>query len=204
MINIGYALNIDDSTKFRELRQSDMYNLYLKSVANSPAYRILIKEHIKDINVAEDIDRLKKEGTLPESVSTTLLNDIIKKTMDRMAVNIVSDTIILRELEEVRIDKVINELTEDINTVYLLGLADKKYYEEASELRSQGKIDIDDIRTRGLIEWEKRNKIVKHDQSLVPAKKGIKKSTKNTDPAVKIVTEEPEVKLDMDSLDIRI
>jgi hypothetical protein len=141
MINNGYSLSVKDFAEFHEFKKSAAYGAYLKSISNSPAFKTIMNEHIDNINITEDIKKLKNEGKLPDSVSAKSLSDLFKQSIARMAICITADSIILKELEENKIEEVIQSLTEESDITYLLGKADPKYYEQAARMLEQGKLD---------------------------------------------------------------
>lgn len=186
MINAGYGISLKDAKKFHELRRSNMYAMYLKSVANSPAFKAIIKEHVSNIDISSDVQRMRNEGTIPSNIPTKAMNELFINSISKMAVNIVADSLILKELEEINIDKVSSDMEKESTIVYLLGMADKKYYEQAERLREEGEISMNDIAFRGLLEYTKIHsdlnldgrKIVNKNSDDAPAPSG--ETTGNT------------------------
>jgi len=178
MINSGYSINIEDHSKFNNLRQSEAYALYLKSVASSPIFKLIIKEHAKNIDVSLDVKRMVEEGVLPENISVSLINEIFKKSINRMAVNLIADSLILKEMEELKIDKIKQDLENDAEVTYLLGMADESYYKEAEKLREKGEIGRDDLAFRGLLAFNKRKDILEKKGKYIEDKEITRTPTK--------------------------
>lgn len=151
MINRGFKIKAEDIKKLNELKKSQAYGSYIKGIANSPLYVGMVKEHIENIDIKSDVKRLKSEGLIPDSISESNLNDLFKTTLIRLALNIVSDAIILKELEDINIDNVISEIQMEADIVYLMGLADDKYYTEAKQMVENGIVNKNDLIFRGLM-----------------------------------------------------
>ena len=153
MINKGFKLKVGDIKKLTELKNSQAYRSYINGIAHSPLYTGIIKEHLENVDVSPDIRRLKREGKISGSVSESELNEIFRDTLRKMAVNIVSDTIILKELEDINIDEVTHDIQTESDIVYLMGLAEEQYYEEAKTLVENGKISKNDLAFKGLMAY---------------------------------------------------
>lgn len=151
MINSGFKIKAEDIKKLNELKKSQAYSSYIKGIANSPLYLGIVKEHIENIDIKSDVKRLKSEGLIPDSITESNLNDLFKTTLIRLAINIISDTIILKELEDINIDNVISEIQMEADIVYLMGLADDKYYTEAKQMVENGIVNKNDLIFRGLM-----------------------------------------------------
>ena len=173
MINPGYNISIDETMKLKEFRNSEAYSTYLKSIAASPAFTAIMQEHISNIDITDEVKRLKEEGRIPEGASARDLSTLFKQTLNRMAMGICADSIILRELEEIRVEKIVKELQEDSDTIYLLGKADEKYYKQAKQRAEENELEKDSIAFRGLMQWMKNNdetlKKATRRKSLTPA-----------------------------------
>lgn len=195
MINVGFRLTAKDLKKLADFKHSVAYGTYLKNVKNSPVYLSVMKEHADKINIEQDVRRLKSDGQLPDNISADALSSLFKQSIGRMAINIVADTIILKELEDKAIDDVLNDINDDVNLLYLTGMAETKYYKEAQKQLEDGKLDKDDVAYRGLMTWMKR-------QEKTPDVK-LSKYTKNEpEPLPVPPTPKRERKLDLDSLNI--
>lgn len=166
MINPGYTLKKEDIVQYKDLKNSVAYNNYLKSIASSPAYIAVMQEHIGNIDISPDINRLKNEGVIPKEVNEQLINELFVNTLNKMAINIVADTIIIRETEMVNIQNVIDDINEDSIITYVMGLADPKMYDKANKLLDEGKLKNEDIIFKGLMAFEKRNKDYK-DKKII-------------------------------------
>jgi hypothetical protein len=167
MIHNGYALSVQDISKLQEFKKSAAYGMYLKSISNSPAFKIIMNEHVNNIDISEDVKKLKTEGKLPDSVSAKALSDLFKQSVARTAICITADSVILKELENIKIDEVLSGLQEEGNITYLLGKADKKYYEQASRMLEQGKLDQGSLAYKGLLVYLKQGGETKMDLSDV-------------------------------------
>lgn len=161
MINPGYKISTKEEDEMREFRNSAAYGTYLKAISSSPAFASVMREHIQNVNIAEDIRILKTEGKLPDNVSAKALNELFKQSLSKMAIGLVADTIILKELEDARLSEVMNGLKQDSDVVYLLGEADQKYYVQAAKMLEQGKIGKESVAFRGLMAFMK-----KHEKEL--------------------------------------
>lgn len=183
MIKTGYGISVKEATELNEFKKTSGYGTYLKSISLSPAYRTIMEEHINNVNISEDVKKLKIEGKLPDTVSDKSLCDLFKQSLSRMAICITADAIILKELENIKIEEVMTEIRSDTDIIYLLGKADKKYYIQAKKLLEDGKLDKDTIAFKGLVTYLKQSGElnVKEDDGvpiekvLTPAKKEPKK-----------------------------
>jgi hypothetical protein len=157
MLNMGYSISVEDDNELKKFKNSAAYGTYLKSIANSPAFKSIMKEHIDRIDVSDDIAVLKDQGKLPEAINAKTLSDLFKQSLSRMAICIVADTIILKELESVNIQEVLSDISADSNICYLLGKADTKYYEQANKLLEKGELEENSIGYRGLVNYLKNS-----------------------------------------------
>jgi hypothetical protein len=157
MINLGYTLSVKDADELKKFKESAAYGTYLKAIGASPAFRVIMKEHLDGVDVSEDIKTLKNQGKLPDAVNPKALSDLFKQSLSKLAMCLVADSIILKELETVKIEEVLGELSGESEVNYLLGKADKKYYEQASKLVEQNKLDENSVGYRGLTAYLKHN-----------------------------------------------
>lgn len=157
MINPGFKLSLREVKELQDFKYSEAYSTYLRSIAHSPAFIALMDEHINNVNIEEDVSKLKKEGRIPETVTAKAVAGLFKQTLNRMAIGIMADSVILKELEDCSVDEVINGLKTDSDIMYLLGKADKKYYVQAAELVEEGKLDKNSLAFRGLMAYMKLN-----------------------------------------------
>ena len=156
MISVGFRLTAKELRKLEEFKYSVAYGTYIKNIKNSPVYLSIMKEHADQVNIDSDIARLKAEGQLPDNISSDSLTSLFKQSIARMVINIVADAVILKELEDKSIDDVINDVKEDVNILYLTGMAESKYYKEAQKMLEDGKLSKNDVAYRGLMAWMKR------------------------------------------------
>lgn len=161
MIQLGYSLSVQDYKELKEFKESSGYGSYLTTIANSPLFKTILNEHINNIDISPDIKYLKDKNLIPDTINTKLLNDIFKQTIKKTAVCISADSIILKELEDIKLSDIISNLNSDSEITYLLGKADKKYYEQADKLLKQNKIDENSVVYRGLVNYMKLNNVTK-------------------------------------------
>ena len=157
MINLGYTISIKDAEDLKKFKESSAYGTYLKSISTSPAFQLIMKEHINNVDVTEDIKTLKNQGKIPDGANAKTLSDLFKQSLSKMAICLVADSIILKELEDVKLDEIVGNLSSEADANYLLGKADKKYYEQAAKLVEENKLDEGSIGYRGLINYMKQN-----------------------------------------------
>lgn len=157
MINLGYALTTEESDEFKKLKASSAYGSYLKSIAVSPSFQLIMKDHITNVDVSEDIKILKAQGKLHESVNPKVLSDIFRQSLSKMAICLVADSIILKELEDIKIEDISSELSKEAEINYLLGKADSKYYEQAAKLVEENKLSETSVGYRGLVAYLKQS-----------------------------------------------
>lgn len=156
MITAGYKLKVEDVIAFKNLKNSASYAIYVNSILNSPAYVTLMKEHINNVDISKDLESLKAEKLIPQECSSEKLNTIFKTTLSKLVLSICADSIILKELESKNIDDISSDMEADATSIYLLGLAPELYYKSAKEKLENGEVDENDILTKGLIEFNKR------------------------------------------------
>ncbi|MCK9428991.1 MAG: hypothetical protein M0R17_03135 [Candidatus Omnitrophica bacterium] len=159
MISLGYSLSVKDNNDLNNFKKSAAYGSYLKAISMSPAFRLIMKEHIDNVDVSEDIKYLINTKKLPENINPKTLSDLFRDSLSKMAIGITADSILLKELENINLDEALLDLTNHADVEYLLGKADKKYYEQASKMLQEDKLEENSIIYRGLIEYLKKNKI---------------------------------------------
>lgn len=155
MINPGYCISSKDVKELKLFKKSEAYGTYLKTISQSPAYVAIMDEHINNIDITEDMNMLKTEGKLPKGTDPQSIATLFKLTLGRMAIGILADSIVLKELENHTIDGVISGLTADSDVNYLLGQSDSKYYKQALELLNTGKLDQNTLAYKGLVAYTK-------------------------------------------------
>lgn len=157
MINPGYKISVNDIKEFKTFKKSEAYGSYLKSIAQSPAFIALMDEHINNVDITDDINLLKNSGEIPDSVTAKNISYLFKTSLGRMAICILADSIILKELEDCKVESILSGLKKDSDILYLLGKAEKKYYTQAAKLAEDGKLSDDSLVFRGLMAYIKLN-----------------------------------------------
>ena len=157
MINPGFKISSGDVIKFNKFKQSAAYGTYLNAISKSPAFTQIMSKSISNIDISPDIEFLKSKGKMPTEIQADTLNSLFKQSISRMAICLVADAIIIREIEDNSIDEVINGIKKDSDILYLLGLAETKYYVEAKKQIEEGKIKDSDLIYRGYAAWLKNH-----------------------------------------------
>jgi len=148
MINNQYSMSTEDLIEFKDMKKSPMYRDYINSITSSPIMMTIISEHIKNVDCKEDIENLKNK-------TSTALNTIFKKSMKSMAVRIVADTLVLKEIIDVGIEDVKVDIDSNFKIKYLMGLADNKYYKRAYKI-IENEPDTDSILYKGYVSFLQR------------------------------------------------
>jgi hypothetical protein len=157
MINLGYALSVQEAEEMKKFKESAAYGTYLKSISSSPAFQLIMKEHITNVDVTEDIKSLKSQGKIPDAVNAKTISDLFRQALSKMAICLVADSVLLKEIEDVKMQDVFQDLTKEVEVNYLLGKADKKYYEQAAKLLEDNKLETGSVGYRGLVTYLKQN-----------------------------------------------
>lgn len=191
MLNKGFVLNAIDAQKVDELKQSEVFGKYIKIIATSPIYRKIITTYIEQINISPDINRLKGSKMIPDNVSNEAiksLNEIFKNSIIRILPIIIAEVILMKEIEDLNIDEVINNIKTEEDVLYILGLASSEYYIEAEKLLSTGQLNEMDPLIQGLIEYRKRNNkpIInntkpKKQRNIIPENKIVSEKNQKTE-----------------------
>lgn len=197
MINPGYKISSQEEDEMREFKDSAAYSTYLKAISSSPAFAAVMRDHIQNINITEDIKLLKNDGKLPDGVSARALNELFKQSLSKMAIGLVADTVILKELEDANVSDILNGIKKDSDIVYLLGEADQKYYSKAAKLVEEGRVNKESIAFRGLVAYMSKNEKLKNSLDIKEPKP--KKKEK-----VKEIKEAAATTPDFDSNDITL
>jgi hypothetical protein len=197
MIDTGFKLTATEMRKLDGFRTSAAYGTYLKSIKASPVYSTIVREYVKNIDIKSDVVRMQSDGHLPDGVSADTLNTLFKQSISRMAINMVADTILMMELETKRLDDVLHDIKTDSDVVYIMGLAEEKYYKEAEKLLEEGKLERNSVAYRGLLNWNKL-------KEKLPKQKPEEKETLPclAKPIEPVVSKKKPGKIDYDSLDI--
>lgn len=206
MLSTGFKLSAKDTQKLKEFKRSSAYGTYLKAIKSSPIFVTIVNDHIKNVDISEDVKRLQAEGSISSEISSDALAQLFKASIRRMAINIAADTIILKEIEEKVVGDVLNDIRTDCDIIYLLGMAEEKYYKEAERLLEQGKLEEDDIAFLGLMNW------IKRQDNLPKKRRNLKLSSSSTPDAPSTPTRTPSKKssearehsIDPDALDIEL
>jgi len=198
MIDVGFKLTATEMRKLDEFRTSAAYGTYLKSIKASPVYSAIVREYVKNIDIKNDVVRMQSDGHLPDGVSADTLNTLFKQSISRMAINMVADTILMMELETKRLDDVLHDIKTDSDIVYIMGLAEEKYYKEAEKLLEEGKLERDSVAYRGLLNWNKLKE--KFPRQKSEEKDTLPALSKATLPSATVKRKSG--KIDYDSLDI--
>ena len=157
MINPGYKISAGDILKVDKFKLSAAYGTYLNAISKSPVFKQIMERHIDKVDITPDLELLKHKGKLPAGIDSKALNVLFKQSVSRMAINMVADTIIMKELEDNAAEEIIKDLKKDADMSYLLGLAETKYYAEARKQIEEGKIKDDSLIYRGYITWLKNH-----------------------------------------------
>jgi hypothetical protein len=180
MINPGYAIRTEDVKTMRGMKGTAAYSNYLKNIAQSPAFTAIMDEHINNIDITPDIQRLQNEKMLPQDIKIDALNTLFKQSIARMAIGITADSVILKELENVRIQDVINGINDDFNVTYLIGKAPKETYNKVAEMVDKGEISEDSLLYKGLLSYMRNNQSKINVPDVTPEIKEPPKPTKKT------------------------
>ncbi len=176
MINGHFGLKTCDISKFKEIKKGAVYGSYVKSVLESPLFSSIKLEHIKDIDITEEIVKLRED-----KATSSDYNKVFKNAMVEVANRIVADTIILKELTELSIEDVKEGLEDDFIIKYLMGLSDKVNYDKARKILKDNP-NTGSVLYIGLAEYDK--KYTKNDKSIrvlndsLVAKKEVQKTRK--------------------------
>lgn len=160
MINFGYAISIKEKEEIDKFKSSAAYGTYLKAISASPAFRLIMKEHIDNVDITEDIKILKSSGKIPDTVNPKALSDLFKQSLGKMAMGLVADSVILKEIEDVKLEETLKDLGKNADVDYLLGKADKKFYEQASKLVEENKLEKNSVAYKGLMVYLKQNNLL--------------------------------------------
>jgi len=187
MNNKQYSISVNDVKKFKELKNTSLYKVYINNIINSPIFINIANEHIKNIDITEDIEQIMEDDNL----TSTKLNKLFKDTIKLSAVNMIADTLIVNDIIDVSFEDAKEELEENFKIKYLLGLADEEYYDRAKTYLESNP-DTSSLIYQGYqeyLKYKKKDLIKKSDLSVItptaiePIKKSkelLKKSKKKT------------------------
>jgi len=194
-MNKQYIMSLSDIDKFKKVKESSLYKDYINTIINSPILLNIANDHIKHVDITEDM-----EFIIGKTPNAKKLNTLFKDTLKNMAINIVADTLILKDIVDVSFENSTSELEIDFKIKYLMGLADETFYEKAKLVIDKNP-DTSSLIYIGYAEYKKRldkntlNKFNLLDEfKLKTTEKSIKKTT--TTP------KEKPIKIDINSNDI--
>lgn len=190
MINSHYSLKISDIAKYKAMKDSAMYRSYVQDIVHSPLFSAITKEHVNDIDVTPEITKLQNDVKL----TPTELNKIFKSAIAKMAVTMVADALIMKEIVDVGLDDAKEDLDANFMHTYLLGLAEDKYYKRAEKLLQENP-DTNSVLYRGYLEWMKRN-----TNNVESVQLDEKKKPKSPKPSKK----SDSIKIDLDVSELKI
>jgi hypothetical protein len=197
MILNGYTISGEEMVKFKSFRRSPLYAIYLKAVAHSPTFRALMKEHIEQIDIRPDIKNMKEDGRLPEQTNADTINKMFILAFSRVTIPLIADSVILKELEQLKLDEVIQDMKNETDIAYLLGMADESLYIEAEKMVEKGTIKEEDLAYKGLVQFYKRTGKIKANSPTIPVLEPEPKQVKQ--PASK-----PKARFNFDSENIEL
>jgi len=150
-MNKQYIISANDVAKFKEIKETSLYKDYINTIVGSPILINIANEHIKNIDITDDIDSIF--GKNPTNAKK--LNTLFKDTLKNMAINIVADALIIKDIADVGFENSIDEIETNFKIKYLMGLADEKYYIDAKKLIDETS-DTTSSAYIGYIEYQKR------------------------------------------------
>ncbi len=197
MLNKQYVMSKDDVEKFKQLKNSALYKDYINTVVTSPVLLNVAKEHISNIDITEDIEAILSE----KSYTPKQLNAIFKETIEKTAVSMVAETLILKDIVDVNFKDSVEDLEDNFKVSYLLGLADESFYLKAKAIIGTKDFDTDSLIYKGYAEYlkNKKNGIVKTSTLNVLFKPSKDETEAKT---LKTKTKKSQKKIDIDSDDI--
>jgi hypothetical protein len=155
MILLGYSLNGEDAKSMDRFRKTTAYGSYVEAIGNSPLFISMMNHHANSIDISPDIQRLKTEGKV-DGGDLRALNILVKTSIEKMMVPVVADALILKEMEDLKIDSILSGLKKDSDIEYLLGLSSSDIYKKAEEMIKAGTIAKDTLAYKGYLEWKKK------------------------------------------------
>ena len=150
-MNKQYMMSTTDVVKFKEIKESSLYKDYINTIVSSPILINIANEHIKNIDITDDIDGIiGKNGS-----NSKKLNTLFKDTLKNMTINIIADTLILKDIVDVSFEDSLIDIEDNFKIKYLLGLADEEFYEKA-KLIIEEHPDTASLTYIGYMEYQKR------------------------------------------------
>jgi len=183
MLNKQYTMSISDVAKFKKLKVSSLYKSYIQNIVNSPILINVANEHVKNIDITDDIEHiLSKDSYTPKQ-----LNKLFKETIKTTAINMVADTLIVKDIIDVSFADAAEDLEDNFKVQYLLGRADESYYLKAAELLKTDP-DTNSLIYRGYqeyIKYKEKDLIFHSDISVLTAGIATTVEEKKTDTSKK-------------------
>ena len=200
MSNKQYNMSASDITKFKELKESSIYKDYINTIVNSPILINIANEHIRNIDITEDVDSIMSKST----TTAKKLNTLFKDTLRSMAINMIADSLIIKDIIDVGFIDSVEDLENNFKVKYLLGLADAEYYVKAEKIIEE-KPDTSSLIYIGYVEYKKRqdkNTLDKMTISEFTAQKSIKQKKSSTTTSSTPKTTSSKKTVDLSSNDI--
>jgi len=145
-----YTMGIEDANKFKDIKESSLYKDYINTIINSPILVNIANEHIKHIDITDDI-----EDILAHNSSAKKLNTLFKDTIKNVAINMIADSLIINDIIDVSFNDSIEDMEDNFKVKYLLGLADEEYYTKAEAIIDK-EPDTSSLIYIGYAEYKKR------------------------------------------------
>jgi hypothetical protein len=180
MINKQFAMSSADVKKFNEVKESSLYKDYITNIINSPTYVNMANEHVKNIDISEDVEDIIANNQHPAKK----LNTLFKDTLKGLAIHIIADSLIFKDIIDISFEDALEELEDNFKVKYLMGLADTKYYEKAEKVIEESS-DSSSLIYLGYVEYKKRvdkgiiNNVKVEDIAPTLVATPTKKKTKN-------------------------
>lgn len=153
MISKQYFMSAEDIAKFKEIKVSSLYKDYINTIVKSPILINIANEHIKNIDITDDVDELLSA----KGNSAKKLNELFKDTLRNLAINIVADSIIIKDIVDVSFEDAKEDMENNFKLTYLMGLADVEHYERAEKIIEENP-DTSSLIYVGYMEYKKREK----------------------------------------------
>jgi hypothetical protein len=150
-MNKQYIISGTDISRFKAIKESSLYKDYINTIIGSPILINIANEHIKNIDITDEIDTIF--GKNPTQAKK--LNTLFKDTLKNMAINIVADTLIIKDIADVGFENSIDEIETNFKIKYLMGLADEHFYIDAKKLIDETS-DTSSSAYIGYVEYQKR------------------------------------------------
>jgi len=150
-MNKQYIISASDIAKFKEIKESSLYKDYINTIVGSPILINIANEHIKNVDITDEIDAIF--GKNP--AHSKKLNTLFKDTLKNMAINIVADSLIIKDIVDVGFENSVDEIETNFKIKYLMGLADEHFYIDAKKIIDETS-DTSSSAYIGYLEYQKR------------------------------------------------